>query len=150
MIIINYDDAAVVTKDIYWVGFYYKEDNSHCNSYLIVDQVCTVLLHLGPILHFPKIMRKVFDLVNPASICAVVVSHQEPDVCGSLASSVYALQYIAQNCIQRLEVIEIDRPPPQNYSIFQAVSVPLAIDYLKQLTCGLDLNNQLYCKIASP
>lgn len=234
-----------VTKDIYWVGFYDKQASLHCNPYLIVDRGSAVLLDPGSIPDFPKIMRKVIDLVDPASICAVVVSHQDPDVCGSLAvleevinkedlliiahtntirlirhyglkSCYYAvdqheLQYampggrtleflftpylhspgaimtydamsrslftsdvfgaisnnwalfasadnlesmkawhqaympsnsLLKNCMNRLESMEIDRLLPQHGSIFEESNVTLAIDYLKQLPCGLDLNNQ--------
>jgi flavorubredoxin len=49
---------------------------------------------------------------------------------------------LLKNCMHRLEVMEIDRLLPQHGSIFEEDNVILAIDYLKQLPCGLDLNNQ--------
>jgi flavorubredoxin len=228
------------------VGFYDKQTNIHCNPYLIFDEGCAVLLDPGSMPYFPKIMRKVIDLIDPASICAIVVSHQGPDVCGNLAvledvinkeeidvvahsntvrlihhyglkSQYYAVDEqgfrytmpsgrvleflhtpylhspgaimsydtqsrslftsdvfgaitdnwglfaardnleamkpwheaympcntLLKDCMLRLETMEIDRLLPHHGSIFEADNVPLAIDYLKQLPCGLDLKSQL-------
>ena len=85
MAAINYDDAVAVSGDIYWVGYYDQEANLHCNPYLLIDEQDVVLFDPGSIPYFPKIMRKVIDLVDPSSITAIVISHQDPDVCGSLA-----------------------------------------------------------------
>lgn len=245
MTTVNYDEAVAVTRDIYWVGFYDKEVNLHCNPYLMMDEDSVILFDPGSLPYFPKIMRKVIDLVDPGSIRALVVSHQDPDVCGNLAvledvinnpdleiiahtntirlirhyglkSRFYAVDehgylynlpagrtlrflftpylhspgaimtydtksrslftsdvfgaisndwalfaadgnfesmkswhevYMPSNtllkeCMQRLEKMDIDRLLPQHGSIFEADNVAIAIDYLKQLPCGLDLKNQ--------
>ena len=81
----NYDDAVPITRDIHWVGFYDKEANLHCNPYLLVDDDDVVLIDPGSIPHFPIVMRKVIDLVNPNSISYVISAHQDPDVCGNLS-----------------------------------------------------------------
>jgi len=81
----NYDEAVAITEDIYWVGFYDQEANLHCNPYLIIDEPDVILIDPGSIPYFPKIMRKVIDLIDPGLITAVVISHQDPDVCGNLA-----------------------------------------------------------------
>lgn len=80
----NYNDAVSVTRDIYWVGFYDKDANLHCNPYLLIEEQEVVFFDPGSIPHFPIIMRKVIDLVNPSEISAVIASHQDPDVCGNL------------------------------------------------------------------
>lgn len=84
MITHNYDEAVPVTRDIYWVGFYDSDAKLHCNPYLLIDDKDVVLFDPGSIPHFPIIMRKVIELVNPSEITTIIASHQDPDVCGNL------------------------------------------------------------------
>ncbi|MGD8886087.1 MAG: MBL fold metallo-hydrolase [Gammaproteobacteria bacterium] len=81
----DFDEAIAVTRDIHWVGFYDQEARLHCNPYLLIDDQDVVLFDPGSIPHFPVVMRKIIDLVNPGEITHIVVSHQDPDVCGNLA-----------------------------------------------------------------
>ncbi|MCP4153766.1 MAG: MBL fold metallo-hydrolase [bacterium] len=80
----NYDNAVPVTHDIHWVGYYDSKVAMHCNPYLLIDDEDVVLFDPGSIPHFPIVMRKVIDLVNPRDISLIVASHQDPDVCGNL------------------------------------------------------------------
>lgn len=82
---IDYDNNVAITREIYWVGYFDAEAHLHCNPYLLIDEKDVVLFDPGSIPHFPIVMRKVIDLVNPADISLVVASHQDPDVCGNLA-----------------------------------------------------------------
>jgi flavorubredoxin len=84
MIKLNYDDAVAITREIHWVGFYDEQARLHCNPYLLMDEEDIILFDPGSIPHFPIVMRKVIDLVNPGDITAVVAAHQDPDVCGNL------------------------------------------------------------------
>ena len=81
----DFDEAIAVTRDIHWVGFFDKEANLHCNPYLLIDDSDVILFDPGSIPHFPVVMRKIIDLVNPSEITHLIVSHQDPDVCGNLA-----------------------------------------------------------------
>jgi flavorubredoxin len=81
----DYNNSIPITSDIYWVGYYDREAQLHCNPYLLIDEKDVVLFDPGSIPHFPIVMRKVFDLVNPKSISIIVASHQDPDLCGNLA-----------------------------------------------------------------
>lgn len=81
----NYDEVVAVTDDIAWVGFYDIETNLYCNPYLLIDEPDVVLIDPGSMRYFPKIMRKVIDVVDPARITTMIVSQQDPDVCGNLA-----------------------------------------------------------------
>lgn len=85
---LDYDSAIKVLDNIFWVGFEEKETSLHCNPYILIDEGSTgdevVLFDPGSIPDFPQIMRKVIEVVSPQSITAVVVSHQDPDVCGNL------------------------------------------------------------------
>lgn len=85
MPVMNYDNHVAITRDIYWVGFYDEKAHLHCNPYLIVDGDESVLIDPGSIPHFPIVARKIIDLINPHQISAIVLSHQDPDVCGNLA-----------------------------------------------------------------
>lgn len=78
-------DSVAITHDIHWVGFYDKEAHLHCNPYLLIDEDDVVLIDPGSIPHFPTVMRKVIDLVSPEDISTIIISHQDPDVCGNLA-----------------------------------------------------------------
>ncbi|MGD8569604.1 MAG: MBL fold metallo-hydrolase [Gammaproteobacteria bacterium] len=82
---LDFDEAIAITRDIHWVGFHDKKAHLHCNPYLLIDDEDVVLFDPGSIPHFPIVMRKIIDLVNPGDITHVVVSHQDPDVCGNLA-----------------------------------------------------------------
>lgn len=82
---LNYNNAITISRDLYWVGFYDKEAHLHCNPYILVDEDDIVFFDPGSIPHFPTVMRKVIDIVNPEDISVIVASHQDPDVCGSLA-----------------------------------------------------------------
>ena len=81
----DYEDAVAITREIFWVGFYDREAQLHCNPYLLMDEEDVVLFDPGSIPHFPIVMRKVIDLVNPRTISLIVASHQDPDICGNLA-----------------------------------------------------------------
>ena len=80
------DEAVPVTRDIHWVGFHDAQAHLHCNPYLMIDEDDVVLFDPGSIPDFSVSMRKVIDLVKPSEISVVIASHQDPDVCGNLAS----------------------------------------------------------------
>jgi flavorubredoxin len=84
MVELNFSNSIAVTRDIFWVGF--NEESSHlrCNPYLLIDGEDIVLFDPGSLTHFPIVMRKIIDLVNPEHITAVVISHQDPDICSNL------------------------------------------------------------------
>jgi len=82
---VDYNNAIAVTREIYWVGFYDEEAHLHCNPYLIIDKDEIVFIDPGSVPHFPVVMRKVMDIINPEDISYIVAQHQDPDVCGNLA-----------------------------------------------------------------
>lgn len=81
----KYADSVAVTRDIHWVGFSDKEASLYCNPYLLLDEDDIVFFDPGSIPDFPIVMRKVIDIVSPEDINYIVASHQDPDICGSLA-----------------------------------------------------------------
>jgi len=84
----DFEDAIKVADDIYWVGFSDEKAHLHCNPYLLIDgdgkDTEAVLLDPGSLTDFPKVMRKVLELVNPGKISLLVAQHQDPDVCSNI------------------------------------------------------------------
>ena len=80
----DFDDSIEVHSGIHWLGFYDQESKLNSNPFLIIDDEEAILIDPGSIPDFPVIMRKVIDLINPEQISTIVVSHQDPDVCGNL------------------------------------------------------------------
>ena len=85
MTTINYESAVTISREYFWVGFFDEEAQLHCNPYLFVDGDEAVIFDPGSIPHFPIVMRKIIDVVNPKAISTIVVCHQDPDCCGNLA-----------------------------------------------------------------
>lgn len=81
----DYENPIPVLRDVYWVGFYDAEADLHCNPYILIDEEEVILFDPGSIPHFSVVMRKVIDVVNPEEITHIVLSHQDPDVCGNVA-----------------------------------------------------------------
>ena len=81
----DYDSAISITRDFFWVGFFDEKAQLHCNPFLLVEEDEAVIFDPGSIPHFPIVMRKVIDVVDPKNISAIVVCHQDPDCCGNIA-----------------------------------------------------------------
>lgn len=71
MIKLDYGSAIAVTREIYWVGFYDEHASLHCNPYLLVDEKDVVLFDPGSIPHFPIVMRKIVETINPSEISVI-------------------------------------------------------------------------------
>ncbi len=82
--IYNYDEPVAVTRDIFRVGYQDEDSDLICNPYILVDDQEVIFIDPGSIPHFPIVMRKVIDVVNPEDISVISVSHQDPDICGNL------------------------------------------------------------------
>ena len=78
------NNAITILRDVFWVGVHDKESDLHCNSYILRDDHDVVLIDPGSIPHFSTVMRKVIDVVDPREITKIIVTHQDPDVCGNL------------------------------------------------------------------
>lgn len=84
MLNFDYKNPVEVFEGIFWTGYHNKKDRSHSNSYLIIDEDEAVFIDPGSISHFPEVMRKVMDLIDPIKISTLIAQHQDPDVCGNL------------------------------------------------------------------
>lgn len=84
MPIIDPNSAIAITRDIHWVGFFDADADLHCNPYLLLDGDEAVIIDPGSIPHFPIVMRKIIELIDPEYISTIIACHQDPDVCGNL------------------------------------------------------------------
>ncbi len=85
---IDFDDAVRVVEDIYWIGYANERSQLHCNPYLLIDgygkDTEAVLFDPGSLTDFPKVMRKVLEVVDPSNISLIVAQHQDPDICSNI------------------------------------------------------------------
>jgi len=80
------EQPVAITREFFWVGFIGKGTRLSCNPYLLLDEGGeAVFFDPGSIPDFPVVMRKVIEVIPPKHISTIVVSHQDPDVCGNLA-----------------------------------------------------------------
>ena len=77
-------DAVQVADGIWWVGFADREAGFSNNPYLLIDGEESVLFDPGPghPVFRDLLLRKIRQVVDPATIRYVVVHHQDPDLCG--------------------------------------------------------------------
>lgn len=71
------------TRRIYWVGSV-EDTPFRCNAYLLGAQGEWLLVDPGGVGHFPQVVERVRQVVDPARVRAIVVHHQDPDLCASL------------------------------------------------------------------
>jgi flavorubredoxin len=77
--------AMEIAEGIYWVGYADVKSGLHCNPYLIIDGGEAVLIDGGSRPDFPSVMIKVLSTgIAPSSIVALIYSHYDPDLCGSV------------------------------------------------------------------
>lgn len=81
----EYDDPIPIVDSIFWVGFVEEHSRLHCNPYLIMDNDEAVLVDPGSIPDFSRVMRKVIEVTPPDKVSTMILSHQDPDVCGNIA-----------------------------------------------------------------
>lgn len=81
----DYNKAiGIITRDIFWVGFYDKDAGFHCNPYLLIDGDEAVLFDPGTKPHIRHIIRKITEIINPVRIKYIVLHHQDPDLCAGV------------------------------------------------------------------
>ena len=82
-----YDDAYAtyeIGDGVHWVGFADWNAGFSNNPYLITSGDDAVLIDPGSVLHYHVVAKKVLQVVRPEQISAIVVLHQDPDLCASV------------------------------------------------------------------
>nr|CRH05341.1 Protein of unknown function [Candidatus Magnetococcus massalia] len=98
----DYNGPVPVTDDIIWVGYHDEEASLHCNTYLLLDGDEVILIDPGSIPYFPVIARKIIEVVEPQRISTIIVTHQDPDVCGNLP--------VMEDVVERSDLIIVAHP----------------------------------------
>ncbi|MFH1347095.1 MAG: MBL fold metallo-hydrolase [Candidatus Margulisiibacteriota bacterium] len=80
----NYDDAVEIAEGVHWIGFFDEHAKFQCNPYLLIDGDEAVLFDPGSVPHFPIVARKVISVIDPKKISTIIVTHQDPDLSGSI------------------------------------------------------------------
>lgn len=73
-----------IAEGVFWVGFEDREAGFRCNPYLLVDGEEAVLIEPGSVPHYPQVVNKVLQVVQPFRISHIILSHQDPDLCASV------------------------------------------------------------------
>ena len=82
---LNYDDPIEIASGIFWVGFFDRERNLHCNPYLIIDGDEAVVIDGGSRTDFPTVMMKILQTgIQPKQIIRLIYHHYDPDLCSSI------------------------------------------------------------------
>lgn len=82
---LDYNEPISIGDGIYWIGFYDKERNLHCNPYLIIDKDEAVIIDSGSRTDFSTVMTKILQTgVEPAQIKYLIYQHYDPDLCSSI------------------------------------------------------------------
>lgn len=80
----NDSNIGMISKDVFWVGFYDRNAGFHCNPYLLIDNDEAVLFDPGTKPHIKHIIQKITYLINPRQISYIVLHHQDPDLCAGV------------------------------------------------------------------
>jgi flavorubredoxin len=78
-------NPAEIAPGVFWIGYADVQTGLHCNPYLIVDGEEAVVIDGGSRPDFPLVMMRILAArIDPSSIVALIYSHYDPDLCGSV------------------------------------------------------------------
>lgn len=80
----DYPQPVQLAEGFWWVGSGHLEHNLQCNPYLLIQDNSAILFDPGSSIDFDMVLEKVNSLVPVDRLDAIVCSHQDPDLCGSL------------------------------------------------------------------
>ncbi|MEA2011672.1 MAG: MBL fold metallo-hydrolase [Verrucomicrobiota bacterium] len=70
--------------EIYWLGIV-QNTAFRCNTYLLVDNDEAIIIDPGAIDTFSFIKKRVSEIISLDKLIAITLSHQDPDVAGSMS-----------------------------------------------------------------
>lgn len=73
-----------IKPNIYWIGSVDENTSLHCNPYLMIEGDEAVLFDPGSTLHLAATLNKLLMITDLEKIKYVVVTHQDPDLCGAI------------------------------------------------------------------
>jgi len=78
-------NPAEIAPGVFWVGYADVQTGLHCNPFLIIDGDEAVVIDGGSRPDFPLVMMRILAArIDPSSIVALIYSHYDPDLCGSV------------------------------------------------------------------
>lgn len=80
----DYSQPVQLAEGFWWVGSEHLEHNLQCNPYLLIQGMSAILFDPGSVLDFAVVSERVKSLIPVEKLDAIVCSHQDPDLCGSL------------------------------------------------------------------
>lgn len=80
----DFSQPVQLAEGFWWVGSGHLEDKLQCNPYLLIQNKSPILFDPGSVLDFEVVLGKVRSLIPVERLDAIVCSHQDPDLCGSL------------------------------------------------------------------
>lgn len=80
----DFSQPVPMAEGLWWVGSGHIERNLQCNPYLLIQDKSAILFDPGSVLDFKIVLQKVISLIPLEKLDAIVCSHQDPDLCGSL------------------------------------------------------------------
>lgn len=82
-----YERPIEIAEKIFWVGFFERRSNLHCNPYLVVEGDQAAVIDAGSRPDFALVMMKILQSgIAPEQIGALIYHHFDPDLCGSLSN----------------------------------------------------------------
>ena len=75
---------VLIKEGLWWVGDHTSTLSLRCNPYLLMDGGSVILFEPGSVLDAAVVMEKIKKLVPIEKIGAIVVSHQDPDLCSAI------------------------------------------------------------------
>ena len=73
-----------ICESVYWLGSTNNDDFLQTNAYLVYRGGTAAIIDPGPVTVFWEEFARVKDIVNIKNIRALIISHQDPDVCSSM------------------------------------------------------------------
>lgn len=93
----DYSKSVKISNTVYWVGHYDKKVKVQHNSYLILSSGKSVLIDTGSVISSENLLNKLKEITDPAKLDYIVVTHQDPDVCGNLDQIMDKLKGLGNN-----------------------------------------------------
>lgn len=86
---IDLTKPVLITQDLWWVGSESTYENLQCNPYLLIKEGKGILFDPGSALDGKEVLAKTLSLISMENLEAIVLSHQDPDLC-------YAISYFEE------------------------------------------------------
>ena len=81
---IDLSQPVQIANDLWWVGSESTHQHLQCNPYLYIHEGSAILFDPGSVLDGETVLKNVQKLINLDQLEAIVLSHQDPDLCTAI------------------------------------------------------------------